>query len=353
MRRKHESLVGTTIKNFELLDYKIGKSKNGAKCHYYFIHCLLCGNERWMRHDSIIKPLVISCGCYNKKIISNDLSGQIFGHLTALAPTEKRDSSKRIVWDCKCSCGEKTQVASNNLVSGVVKSCGCRRKREDMSKKDLSGQTFDRLTALAIIEKQGSGPIMWDCKCLCGKRKQVKASDLVHRNVRSCGCLIGKDISGQTFGRLTAISSTDKRNTGGSIVWNCKCSCGVEKQLDANALLSGNVKSCGCLQSETSVEVANRINEKYMVEGTSLLALTKKKSKTNKSGIKGVFWNKSNQKWKAKIGFKGKSYDLGSYENIEDAITARKNAEDKFFRPVVEKYKDQLSLDQVENSNLF
>ena len=339
-------------KIIELLDYKIGKSKNGAKCHYYFIHCLLCGNERWMRHDSIIKPLVTSCGCYNKKIVSNDLRGQIFGYLTALAPTEKRGNNGSIVWDCKCLCGEKTLVASNNLVSGSVRSCGCLRG-EDMSKKDLSGQTFGRLTALAMIKKQGSGPIMWDCKCSCGKRKQVKASDLVHGQVRGCGCFRGKDLSGQTFGRLTAISPTDKRNTRGSIVWNCKCSCGVEKQLSTNALSSGGVKSCGCLQSEKIVEVADRVNEKYMVEGTSLITLTAKKSKSNKSGTKGVYWDNTIQKWKGKIGFKGKSYDLGGYENIEDAITARKTAEEKFFKPIVEKYKDRLSPDQVENSNLF
>lgn len=57
----------------------------------------------------------------------------------------------------------------------------------------------------------------------------------------------------------------------------------------------------------------------------------KKIPKNNTSGHKGVCWNKSAKKWIAYIGKNKKLYNLGSFEYIEDAIKARKEAEEKYF----------------------
>ena len=53
-----------------------------------------------------------------------DLSGQKFGHLTALERV--KTSAKWVaVWKCRCDCGNITNVRCGNLRSGAVKSCGC------------------------------------------------------------------------------------------------------------------------------------------------------------------------------------------------------------------------------------
>lgn len=44
--------------------------------------------------------------------------------------------------------------------------------------------------------------------------------------------------------------------------------------------------------------------------------------KTNSSGVKGVCWNKSLNKWQAGIKINYKSYHLGLFDNIEDAKNA-------------------------------
>lgn len=67
-----------------------------------------------------------------------------------------------------------------------------------------------------------------------------------------------------------------------------------------------------------------------------LNAINTKLSKKNKSGYKGVLKSKSG-KWIAYIFFDRKQMYLGTFENIEDAVNARKKAEDKYFRPVYEK----------------
>lgn len=51
----------------------------------------------------------------------------------------------------------------------------------------------------------------------------------------------------------------------------------------------------------------------------------------NTSGITGVFWNKKLNKWGATIGFKGKNIHLGVFDDFEDAIKVRKEAEEKYF----------------------
>ncbi|MBK0084594.1 hypothetical protein IAE51_11905 [Lactococcus sp. S64] len=59
----------------------------------------------------------------------------------------------------------------------------------------------------------------------------------------------GRDITAQTFGRLTAIEPTDKRASGYTL-WLCQCECGNKKLASVNHLMQGSVKSCGCLAKE-------------------------------------------------------------------------------------------------------
>jgi len=54
-------------------------------------------------------------------------------------------------------------------------------------------------------------------------------------------------------------------------------------------------------------------------------------NKNNTSGVTGVYWHKTAQKWQAQIMVNGKTKYLGLYINKEDAIQARKEAEKKYF----------------------
>jgi len=48
--------------------------------------------------------------------------------------------------------------------------------------------------------------------------------------------------------------------------------------------------------------------------------------KNNKSGHTGVFWNKAKGKWQACVKVDGKNKHLGYFVDMEDAVTARKEA---------------------------
>ena len=58
-----------------------------------------------------------------------------------------------------------------------------------------------------------------------------------------------KDISGQVFGRLTALEATQERS-GHQVKWRCVCSCGTYKTVSSLSLRRGTTKSCGCIKRE-------------------------------------------------------------------------------------------------------
>ncbi|MDE7170723.1 MAG: hypothetical protein K2O11_02460 [Oscillospiraceae bacterium] len=73
------------------------------------------------------------------------------------------------------------------------------------------------------------------------------------------------------------------------------------------------------------------------IDGTCVEILRAKTvRRNNTSGVPGVEWRKSSQRWRASICFKGKRHYLGSYIRFEDAVKARKRGEedlhDKFLR---------------------
>lgn len=57
-----------------------------------------------------------------------------------------------------------------------------------------------------------------------------------------------KELSGQRFGRLKVIERVSYKSSSG--YWRCKCDCGREVIVRTEKLTHGQVKSCGCLNSE-------------------------------------------------------------------------------------------------------
>ena len=137
------------------------------------------------------------------------------------------------------------------------------------------------------------------------------------------------DLTGQRFGRLFVIKVTEQKR-GGSYLWKCKCDCGNEVLASVSELNSGNKKSCGCMTKISVIE--------YYKDGTYLFNLNDKVTKNNTSGFKGVSWEKHTNKWHAYIMLRGKQKNLGRFTNKQDAINARKEAEEKYFKPILEKY---------------
>ena len=64
---------------------------------------------------------------------AKNVAGQKFGILTAIAPDGK-DAQGRVFWMCRCDCGNEKRVRSAHLRSGAVTGCGCDRYQKVATK---------------------------------------------------------------------------------------------------------------------------------------------------------------------------------------------------------------------------
>ena len=69
------------------------------------------------------------------------------------------------------------------------------------------------------------------------------------------------------------------------------------------------------------------------MDGTTLSSISssRKINKNNSTGVRGVTFDRKRNKWVAQITFQRKNYNLGRYDDKEDAIKARLEGEERFF----------------------
>lgn len=194
-----------------------------------------------------------------------NITGQRFGRLTALKPTKNRNSTGSIMWLCKCDCGTIKEICRVDLNRGT-KSCGClsrekasrrfiemnKRKYHGKVGKDLTGQRFGKLVAIKPTDKRAGKKIVWELKCDCGNITYVDTGNLGNGGTRSCGCLhkevVSMSLVGNKYGRLLVIEQG--KHVGDRIGWVCKCECGNITEVPGDRLKSGRTRSCGCIKKE-------------------------------------------------------------------------------------------------------
>lgn len=138
------------------------------------------------------------------------------------------------------------------------------------------------------------------------------------------------DLTGQRYGRLVALRPAEK--IGRYTAWLCRCDCGNEIVVATRKLRNGHTKSCGCMGKGP-----------VYVDGTcaDMLRAAKIARKNNTSGVPGVEWRTSKQSWQATICFKGKRHYLGSYKNFDEAVRARKRAEEEMHDKFLAEYAEE------------
>lgn len=249
------------------------KSRDGA---YWLCQCS-CNNPELIsvRGSDLRAKRRKSCGKCNQF----EMIGKTYGRLTVLEVAldynkERGLVTNHIYYKCQCSCENQTivYVDGAKLRDGHTQSCGCygKEKAIESRAKDLTGQVFGRLTAIKPVSGQGEKR-QWLCRCSCSEQTEclVITNNLISGHTQSCGCLgkerIGeisrKDLSGQVFGFLTALEPTNERNNN-CVVWKCRCSRdGNICYVSSSRLIAGITQSCGCLQSTGEANIQRLLQE--------------------------------------------------------------------------------------------
>jgi len=225
---------------------------------------------------------------------------------------------------------------------------------------NLIGIKFNKLTVIKRVENNKRGESQWLCKCDCKLENEVivVGSRLRSGNTKSCGCLqkekaiqLGKskkkyntyDLLSEEYGVGYASNTNelfyfdledyDKikdycwyNNDDGYIATNIKYSdtyCTVRMHrlvmncpddMDVDHIFHN---TCDNRKEFLRIvtESQNQMNQKIRIN--------------NATGVAGVILN--NNKWRARIRINNKDIHLGYFINKEDAIHARKEAEEKYF----------------------
>lgn len=116
------------------------------------------------------------------------LIGQTYNDLRVDKITDQYNAYNRRLYECTCLlCGKKRLATKQNLQKNEIKDCGNHRNYND-----ITGRKFGKLKAQYVIEHKGNTEDrsrIWHCVCTCGKECDVSYSDLISKNVKSCGCL--------------------------------------------------------------------------------------------------------------------------------------------------------------------
>lgn len=217
-----------------------------------------------------------------------DLTGMRFGRLTVLNKTNRRGSSGCVYWKCKCDCGNEIETTSTLLKSGQSKSCGCMAKeiQIESGKRNKKFNRYDTSGDYGIGYTTSGDEFYFDLS----DYEKIK---LICWSIAANGYLVG---------------------------WlNGKC-------YSMHRYIIGN----DCIGMLVDHKDHNKLNNRR----SNLRVCTRSENITNSyssKGYKGVYWEKNRHKWYSQVYRDNKRIYLGAFTNFEDALKARKAAEEKYY----------------------
>ena len=236
----------------------------------------------------------------------------------------------------------------------------------------------DRFGAWTVIEKDNEESAkrkytMYLCKCDCGTVQSVRASRLTNgytTNCAKCGLLkqsktrrVGNkyDLSGEYgIGWTTNTNKPfkfdlDMYDKIKNYTWYENTTTGY-----VTTQAFGRTKDLHrFVMDATDGEYVDHIhgNESKMDNRLCNLRLATKSQnnintglrKNNKSGVTGVLWRPYANKWEARIGYQKKTVSLGLFDDFNEAVSARKEAEIKYYGEYSYDYSQQMNKEEKEN----
>ena len=227
--------------------------------------------------------------------------------------------------------------------------------------KDLTGIVFERLTVLSRDYGNTKKGIYWlcQCDCICQTVISVISGSLVSGNTKSCGCLqkekiinlnklIKKkfntyDLSGEygigyTFKGKEFYFDLEDYDLIKDYCWSLRKGYVSARNINVDDNDNTHVNMHRLIMNAKDNEYVDHIFHNITDNRKSKLRLVSDSQNqmnriipsNNKSGVKGVCWDKEYGKWVAYITVNKKVMKLGRFYKFEDAVKSRKNAENKY-----------------------
>lgn len=161
-----------------------------------------------------------------------------------------------------------------------------------------------------------------ECVCDCGGKVVLTPISFVEGRVSSCrSCRLRssyRDCIGKSYGRLVVDEILNAKGRG--IMATCTCSCGVRKVVPLRRVLSGVVKSCGCLTADIARE--KLASDGYLGNILRVRNSNTKPNVTNKLGYKNICQPRGSDKYRVTVTRKGETL-ARDVDTLEDALSVR------------------------------
>lgn len=232
---------------------------------------------------------------------------------------------------------------------------------------DIIGMKFGRLTVLEKTSDKKRDAYLYKCVCDCQRNKSgnevqytyATHSSLVLGCTKSCGCLKRDATIQRNKESIKTNSYTD--NNDGTITGECANGTFL---IDKESL-SLVIPYCWRLNHDGYIETHIReshvrLFQHRLIYGIDAIsknmridhingnradnrksnlrlvtlsqnAMNRKIPNNNTSGCSGVSYNKIQQRWEARIGYEGRRIHLGWFDTLEEAVMARKKAEEMYY----------------------
>lgn len=237
-------------------------------------------------------------------IKDDEMIGKMFGRWKVLEKIPNKN--KHVMFKCECQCENKTirNVDKCNLVSGKSISCGCYR-REQTSKAKKKYNAYDLSGDYGVGYTETGYYFFFDLEDYDKIKNYCWHED--------------------TDGYITAnINKNDKYTT-----------------VKMHRIIMGVINSKEQVDHIKHKKYDNRKSELRIVTN-ELNQRNKRILDSNTSGVTGVCFYRN--KWNARIDINNKTIHLGAFDLFEDAVKARKEAEEKYY--------GEYSYDNSMNQNL-
>lgn len=241
-------------------------------------------------------------------IVTKISIGDTYGRLTVIG----RDSSKkRLHWLCECTCGNVVSATSYSLTSGHTQSCGCLRS-ERIGERNTKYSSKNN----KIIDNKDGTISLFD----------------EQNNM----CIIDND-DYNILNRWYWRKAHDSRNKEGYWLTNAKkedIANGYPTTIKLHQFVAelkyGKYDKESLVPDHLSRDHDDNRKCNIILKSKMDNSHNRSLSVTNKSGKTGVKYLEDRNKYQAYITVNYKNIHLGTFDSFEDAVKARKEAENKY-----------------------
>lgn len=224
--------------------------------------------------------------------------------------------------------------------------------------KDLTNIKFGKLTVQKRVGSNQYRKRLWLCQCECGNTIVSTTGDLTSGNTKSCGCLrVLFPNAKMSFNDYDIVGDTikfyDKLHNNACIVsscdydkinkyhWHKSTSNGYwytwyhlddnkRKKMELHRVILNTVYcAANTVVDHIDRNKDNNTRDNLRIVDYNINSVNKTVRNDNISNVTGVC--KYKNKWQAHIQYHGRQKNLGVFNNINDAIVARLNAEKEWY----------------------